>query len=77
VARDISQARVELADAVQAAQQTVDGVRVVYGPGHPRMLFGFADLAVAQAKAGLREPHRRASRRRDGSRRRFPPTSLA
>jgi tetratricopeptide (TPR) repeat protein len=57
-ARDISQARMELGQfgaAVQAAQETVDGIRVVYGPGHPRMLFGLADLAVAQARAGLRD----------------------
>lgn len=56
--RDLSQIRMELgqfAAAVPAAQETVDGIRRVYGPSHPRMLFGLADLAVAQARAGQRD----------------------
>jgi eukaryotic-like serine/threonine-protein kinase len=57
VGRDLSQIRMELgqfAEAVPPAQDTVDGIRRVYGPTHPRMLFGLADLAVAQARAGQR-----------------------
>jgi tetratricopeptide (TPR) repeat protein len=56
--RDLSQIRMELgqfAAAVPAAQETVDGIRRVYGPSHPRMLFGLADLAVAQSRAGQRD----------------------
>lgn len=55
---DISQIRMELGQfpaAVQAAQHGLDGTRDYYGPGHPRVLFALGDLAVAQAKAGLRD----------------------
>jgi serine/threonine protein kinase len=58
-ARDISHVRMELGEypaAVQAAQEALDGIRTNYGPGHPRMLFGLADLAIAQSMAGLRDP---------------------
>lgn len=56
--RDLSQIHMELgqfAAAVPPAQETVDGIRRVYGPSHPRMLFGLADLAVAQSRAGQRD----------------------
>jgi eukaryotic-like serine/threonine-protein kinase len=58
-ARDLSHLRMELGEfaaAVQAAQEALDGIRMTYGPGHPRMLFGLSDLAVAQSMAGLRDP---------------------